>query len=146
MEQRISMTTLAVPDVAQARQFFEGGLGWEVNAAPSPEVVFFQVIGGVFALYSRDALEKEIGRGVTRDTTGAITLAWNARSESEVDETFEKAVSAGAKPVKHPEKAFWGGYSSYVEVPGGHLLEIAHNPFWVIETDGAITLPPPQPD
>jgi len=144
MEQRISMTTLAVPDVAAARAFFEDGLGWEVNAAPSPDVVFFQIVGGVFALYSRDALAKEIGQDVTRETTGAITLAWNARSEKEVDEEFRKAVKAGAASVKQPEKAFWGGYSSYVELPGGHLLEIAYNPFWKIEDDGAITLPPPQ--
>lgn len=144
MEQRISMTTLAVPDVAEARRFFEEGLGWSVNAAPSPEVVFFQIVGSVFSLYSRDALANEIGREVTQETTGAMTLAWNARSKAEVDEMFAKAVSAGAAPVKHPEKAFWGGYSSYVEVPGGHLLEIAHNPFWTIEEDGSITLPPAQ--
>ncbi|WP_434051380.1 MAG: VOC family protein [Roseibium sp.] len=144
MEQRISMTTLAVPDVATARRFFEDGLGWEVNAAPSPDVVFFQIIGGVFALYSRDALAREIGKDVTSETRGAITLAWNARSEKEVDVEFRKAVEAGAAPVKQPEKAFWGGYSSYVEVPGGHLLEIAFNPFWKVEEDGAITLPPPQ--
>jgi uncharacterized protein len=144
MEQRISMTTLAVPDVAEARRFFEEGLGWTVAAAPSPEVVFFQIVGSIFALYSREALAKEIERPVTEDTTGAFTLAWNARSDEEVDQTFKKAVSAGAKPVKQPEKAFWGGYSSYVEVPGGHLLEIAHNPFWTIDPDGAITIPPEQ--
>ncbi|POF31740.1 VOC family protein [Roseibium marinum] len=144
MEQRISMTTLAVPDVSEARRFFEEGLGWKVNAAPSPEVVFFQVPGCAFALYSRAALAAEIGREVTDNTTGAITLAWNARSDAEVDEAFKTALAAGAKPVKQPEKAFWGGYSSYVEIPGGHLLEIAHNPFWTIEADGTLTLPPPQ--
>ncbi|KZM49242.1 VOC family protein [Labrenzia sp. OB1] len=144
MEQRISMTTLAVPDVAEARRFFEKGLGWQVNAAPSPEVVFFQIPGYVFALYSRSALAAEIGRKVTDNATGAVTLAWNARSQAEVDEAFQTALAAGAKPVKQPEKAFWGGYSSYVEIPGGHLLEIAHNPFWTIEDDGTVTLPPPQ--
>ncbi|WP_299480995.1 VOC family protein [uncultured Roseibium sp.] len=144
MEQRISMTTLAVPDVAEARRFFEDGLGWQVNAAPSPDVVFFQIIGAVFALYSRDALEREIGQEVTKQTSGAITLAWNARSEEDVDAAFKLAVNAGGKIVKRPEKAFWGGYSSYVEVPGGHLLEIAYNPFWQIEEDGAIKLPPAQ--
>lgn len=144
MEQRISMITLAVPDVSEARRFFEEGLGWQLNAAPSPDIAFFQIPGGVFALYSRGALAREIGRPVTDQTTGAVTLAWNGRSEEDVDQAFQKAVSAGAKPIKHPEKAFWGGYSSYVEVPGGHLLEIAHNPFWSVEPDGAITLPPPQ--
>lgn len=141
MEQRISMTTLAVPDVAAARHFFEDGLGWTVTAAPSPEVVFFQVVGSIFALYSRDALAEEIGRPVTQDPTGAVTIAWNARSEAEVDRTFKMAVSAGAPVVKQPEKAFWGGYSSYVEVPGGHLLEIAFNPFWTITEDGSVTIP-----
>jgi len=144
MEQRISMTNLIVPDVAEARRFFEEGLGWQLNASPAPEVAFYQVPGGVFALYSRAALASEIGREVTGDTTGAVTLAWNARSESEVDDAFQKALSAGAKPVMQPQKAYWGGYSSYVEVPGGHLLEIAFNPFWTVEPDGSVTLPPPQ--
>jgi hypothetical protein len=141
MEQRISMTTLVVDDIAEAQRFFESGLGWQVNAAPSPDVVFFQVLGGVFALYSKAALAEEIGREITDARTGAITLAWNARTAADVDTMFREALAAGAKAVKHPEKAFWGGYSSYVEIPGGHLLEIAHNPFWTIEPDGAVTLP-----
>lgn len=144
MEQRISMTTLVVDDIGEARRFFETGLGWQVAAAPSPEVVFFQVIGGVLALYSREALAEEIGREVSDNRTGAVTLAWNGRSEEEVDQVFQEALKAGAKAVKHPEKAFWGGYSSYVEVPGGHLLEIAHNPFWTVTPDGVVSLPPQQ--
>jgi len=144
MEQRISAITLVVPDVAEARRFFEDGLGWQVNASPSPDIVFFQIQGSVFALYGRGALTEEIGRPVTDSPTGAVTLAWNGRSEQEVDEAFEKAVSAGAAPVRQPGQAYWGGYSSYVEVPGGHLLEIAYNPFWPIGPDGAVQLPPPQ--
>ncbi len=144
MEQRISMTTLVVPDVSATRRFFEQGLGWQVNASPAPDVVFFQVPGGVISLYGRDSLAEEIGRSVTDMPTGAITLAWNARSEEDVDAVFAEAVAAGAKPVRSPDRAFWGGYSSYVEVPGGHLLEIAYNPFWTVEEDGTVTLPPPR--
>lgn len=144
MEQRISVTTLVVEDVAEARRFFEDGLGWQVHSSPGPEVVFFQVPGSVFALYDRASLEEEIGRSVTDSPTGAVTLAWNGRSEAEVDTSFLKALAAGARSVKEPQKAFWGGYSSYVEVPSGHLLEIAYNPFWPVEEDGAITLPPVQ--
>ncbi len=141
MNQRISMITLVVPDIPSARSFFETGLGWTVNAAPSPIVVFFQIPGGVFALYDRAALEDEIGQSVSTSPFGATTLAWNARTREDVDAMFSKAVEAGAKPVKPPQEAFWGGYSSYVEVPGSHLLEIAHNPFWTIEEDGSVTLP-----
>ncbi len=144
MEQRISMLTLIVPDVSETRRFFEDGLGWQLNAAPSPDVAFYQVFGSVFALYRRGALEEEIGRDVTADPTGAMTIAWNTRTEAEVDENYRKAVAAGAASVMEPKKAFWGGYSSYVEIPGGHLLEIAYNPFWTVSGDGSIALPPPQ--
>lgn len=144
MEQRISLVTLAVHDVADARRFFEDGLGWQVHSAPGPDIVFLQTGGSVLALYSRDSLAEELGRPVTDTPTGAMTIAWNGRSESEVDEAYETAIAAGATPVKAPEKAFWGGYSSYVEIPGGHLMEIAYNPFWPVAPDGTITLPPPQ--
>ncbi len=45
MDQRISMITLIVPEIMTARAFFETGLGWQVNAAPSPHVVFFSDTG-----------------------------------------------------------------------------------------------------
>ncbi|XYK80335.1 MAG: VOC family protein [Labrenzia sp.] len=145
MDQRISMITLVVPDIMTARAFFETGLGWQVKAAPSPHVVFFQIPGGVFALYDRGALEDEIGTKVTGAPFGAMTLAWNAKERGDVDAMFEKAVAAGARPIKDPQEAFWGGYSSYVEVPGGHLLEIAFNPFWTVNDDGSVQLPEAQP-
>lgn len=142
VSQRVSMTTLVVEDIAATRAFFENGLGWTLAGAPSPEIAFYQVIGGVFALYCRKGLAREIGRDVSCDTFGAVTIAWNARSETEVDAAYRCALDAGATPVKPPEKAFWGGYSSYVEIPGGHLLEIAFNPFWPLGDDGSVTLPP----
>jgi catechol 2,3-dioxygenase-like lactoylglutathione lyase family enzyme len=145
MDQRISMITLIVPDIMTARAFFETGLGWQVNAAPSPHVVFFQIPGGVFALYDRNALEDEIGSKVTTVPFGAMTLAWNAKARDDVDTMFAKAVAAGARSVKEPQEAFWGGYSSYVEVPGRHLLEITFNPFWTVTDDGSVLLPDPQP-
>jgi catechol 2,3-dioxygenase-like lactoylglutathione lyase family enzyme len=141
MEQRISVITLAVDDLEETRRFFEDGLGWSPAAGGGPEVRFYQAGGNVLAIYARAALEKEIGRKLPSQTLGGITIAWNGRSEAEVDAVFSKVVEAGALPVKQPEKAFWGGYSSYVEIPGGHLMEIAHNPFWPIAADGRVTIP-----
>lgn len=144
MEQRLSMITLIVDDIEEARSFFEKGLGWAVNAAPSPAVVFFQVPGSVFALYDRKALINEIGQEVVDARKGAVTICWNGRNEQDVDAAFDKAVAAGAKPIKNPEASFWGGYSSYVSIPGGHLLELAYNPFWEITQQGFTVLPEPQ--
>ncbi|NVK33152.1 MAG: VOC family protein [Rhodobacteraceae bacterium] len=141
MEQRLSLITLMVPNVTEARRFFEEGLGWTIHSAPSDNIVFFQIGGLAFAVYAHSALEKDLGRQLPTDTTGGMTIGWNGRSESEVDAAFDKAVAAGAKVVCPPEKAFWGGYTSYVEIPGGHLLEIAYNPFWELNERGDNLLP-----
>ena len=41
MEQRISLITLGVDDLARARRFYEEGLGWVAHAAPEG-VVFYE--------------------------------------------------------------------------------------------------------
>lgn len=142
MDKRLSLTTLAVPDLAEARRFFHDAFGWTADATPSEEIAFYQLPGMVFALYSRTALEAELGRALPTDTLGGITIAWNGTSEAEVDQTFNAAIAAGAKAIKNPVKAFWGGYSAYIEIPGGHLMEIGFNPFWSIEEDGSTRMPP----
>lgn len=141
MQQRISMTTLAVDDLEAAKRFFEEGLGWTAAPGGNDIIAFYQLPGAVFSLYSRQALEKDLGRPVPADSSGGISLAWNGNSEAEVDEVFARAVAAGAEAIKQPAKVFWGGYSGYVGLPGGHLLELAHNPFWTMDENGAITMP-----
>lgn len=140
MEQRISLVTLAVEDVGTVARFFEDGLGW-TRSGGEGDIAFYQTGGSILALYGRKSLEEEIGRALPAETLGGMTIAWNGRSEAEVDQAFQQAVDAGAEPVKRPAKVFWGGYSSYVAIPGGHLMEIAYNPFWSIDTDGNIAIP-----
>ena len=47
MEQRISLVTLGVADLARARAFYEA-LGWRGAQQPDDEVCFFQAGGMVF--------------------------------------------------------------------------------------------------
>ncbi len=49
MEQRLSLITLGVADTARARAFYEA-LGWQ-GESPDGDVVFFQAIGLVIALW-----------------------------------------------------------------------------------------------
>lgn len=42
MEQRVSLITLGIGDLARARRFYEG-LGWQAGMAVDEEVVFFQL-------------------------------------------------------------------------------------------------------
>jgi hypothetical protein len=43
--------------------------------------------------------------------------------------------------VRPAHKTFWGGYSGYFADPDGHLWEVAHNPFWQLDDQGALRIP-----
>ena len=138
MEQRLSLVTLGVSDLARSRAFYEG-LGWRSGAAPADDVVFFQAGGMIVALWSRESLTEDSG---VEDTGGwgGITLAHNVRSPAEVDAVIEEARTAGARIVREPGETFWGGYSAVFHDPDGHPWEVAHNPGWTITGDGSVEL------
>ena len=139
MEQRLSLVTLGVADLAVARRFYEA-LGWRTGAAPDDDVVFFQAGGMIVALWSREKLAED---SCVADSGGwgGITLAYNARSPVEVDEVIATAEAAGATIPRAGAETFWGGYSGVFIDPDGHPWEVAHNPGWTVHEDGRTTLP-----
>ena len=139
MEQRLSLVTLGVADVAAARRFYEA-LGWRSGAAPDDDIVFFQAGSMVVSLWSRTELAKDSG---VEDNGGwgGVTLAHNVGSPAEVDAVIEEARAAGATIVRDGAETFWGGYSGAFLDPDGHAWEIAHNPHWTLGADGSIMLP-----
>ena len=139
MEQRLSLITLGVSDLARARAFYEE-LGWKTRAEPEDDVVFFQSGGMIVALWGRDQLAEDSG---VEDNGGwgGITLAHNVRSPEEVDEVIDEARRAGARIAREGEETFWGGYSGVFVDPDGHPWEVAHNPRWTIADDGSTRLP-----
>ena len=138
MEQRVSLVTLGVSDLARARSFYEA-LGWTTGAGPDDDVVFFQAGGMVLALWGRDQLAED---SVVEDRGGwgGITLAHNVRSPPEVDAVLDQAVAAGATIGRPGAETFWGGYSGVFLDPDGHPWEVAHNPHWTLADDGSIQL------
>ena len=138
MEQRLTVVTLGVSDLARSRAFYEA-LGWTTGAAPDDDVVFFQSVGMVVALWDRSQLAED--SGVT-DTGGwgGVTLAHNVSSPAEVDAVIAEAEAAGATIARPGAETFWGGYSGVFIDPDGHPWEVAHNPFWTMASDGSIDL------
>ena len=138
MEQRLSLVTLGVADLARARAFYEA-LGWGTGAAPADDVVFFQSRGMIVALWGRDQLAEDSG---VEDGGGwgGVTLAHNVRSPEEVDAVIAEAEKAGARIARPGGKTFWGGYSGVFVDPDGHPWEVAHNPHWTITEDGSVRL------
>jgi catechol 2,3-dioxygenase-like lactoylglutathione lyase family enzyme len=130
VEQRISLVTLGVKDLARARAFYEA-LGWRSAQQPDDEIAFFQAGGMVFGLWT--ALG---GHGAP-----GIELAHNVRSPQDVDEVLAAAERAGATIVRQPANAEWGGYTGAFADPEGYVWEVAHNPDWAITDDGSVRLP-----
>jgi catechol 2,3-dioxygenase-like lactoylglutathione lyase family enzyme len=141
MEQRLSVVTLGVADLARARAFYEDGLGWRPSSASNDQVVFIQLGGIVLGLYGREALTAEASLTLA-DGFGGMALAYNVRERTEVDAVLATAEAAGARILKPAAETFWGGYSGYFADPDGHPWEVAHNPFWPIADDGSVNLPP----
>jgi uncharacterized protein len=139
MDQRVSLVTLGVRDLVRARAFYEA-LGWVTGAEPGDDVVFFQAGGMIVALWGRDQLAKDSG---VEDGGGwgGVTLAYNTRSEAEVDAVIDEARRAGARIAREGAETFWGGYSGAFVDPDGHPWEVAYNPRWTVADDGSVVLP-----
>jgi uncharacterized protein len=140
VDQRVSLITLGVGDLARARAFYEA-LGWRTGAEPDDDVVFFQAGGMIVALWDRARLAEDSG---VQDGGGwgGVTLAYNVASPDEVDRTIGEAEAAGARIPRHGAETFWGGYSGIFVDPEGHPWEVAHNPHWTLNDDGTIALAP----
>jgi predicted lactoylglutathione lyase len=138
VDQRLSLITLGVSDLARARAFYEG-LGWTTGAVPEDDVVFFQAGCMIVALWDRGKLADD--SGVTDGGGwGGVTLAYNTRSPEQVDAVIEEARAAGGAIPREPGETFWGGYSGIFVDPDGHPWEVAHNPHWTVNEDGSVSL------
>jgi uncharacterized protein len=139
MEQRISLITLGVDDVGQARSFYED-LGWRGQEVD--ETVFLQAGGSALVLWGRDKLANDCGIVDDHATGfGGIALAHNVRSEAEVDEIISAAGQAGGTITRPPAPTSYGGYAGVFTDLDGHAWEIAHNPGFPLAEDGSLTLP-----
>lgn len=140
MDQRLSLLTLGVADVARARGFYER-LGWLASSESQPGCAFFQVGGLVLALYARSDLDRDLGRAGTVEAGAGVTLAYNVADAAAVEQTLEAFVAAGGRLIKPSHQAFWGGTIGFAADPDGFVWEIAHNPFWAFDDRGQLVLP-----
>ncbi|MCL5053456.1 VOC family protein [Ferrimicrobium acidiphilum] len=129
MEQRISLVTLGVTDLARARSFYEAR-GWRGARQPDEQICVFQAGGMVFGLWT----------GLGGHGAPGIELAHNVRSPEEVAATLFHAEQAGGTIVRPAARAEWGGTSGAFLDPDGYVWEVAHNPGWTLGDDGTVTI------
>ncbi|WP_328502208.1 VOC family protein [Streptomyces sp. NBC_00457] len=139
MEQRITLITLGVSDLARAKAFYEA-LGWRGQEVE--ETVFFQAGGLGLVLWGRDKLARDCGLEPAPSTGfGGIALAHNVRSDAEVDTLLGVVERSGGTVTKPAAVNPIGFYSGAFTDPDGHAWEVAHNPGFPLAEDGTVTLP-----
>lgn len=139
MNQHLHIITLGVRDFEKSKKFYADTLGWKISN-PQEGIAFFQAGGVVLALYLRESLAEDALVSPEGSGFSGITLAYNARSEAEVDEIIADLKSKGVKIAKEPQKVFWGGYSSYFADPDDYCWEVAYNPFFPFDENGNLKL------
>ncbi|CAM5346606.1 catechol 2,3-dioxygenase-like lactoylglutathione lyase family enzyme [Aquamicrobium terrae] len=138
MDPRISIVTIAVDDLDRAAAFYEAmGL---TRHRIKDGVAFFQMGGAILSLFPRESAEADSGIRFG-EAPSRVYLAYNTRSDDEVDAVLAAAEHAGGRIVKPAGRAFWGGWYGYFADTEGNLWEVAHNPDFPIDAEGRISLP-----
>lgn len=138
----LSLVTLGVSDLKRSIEFYEA-LGFQRKAQGTDGVGFFQAGACAIAVFPSEELAKDANvafEGVAATFRG-VALAWNCRSQADVDTAIKSAQEAGAVVRKPAQDVFWGGYSGYFSDPDGHLWEVAYNPHFPLSEDGRLLIP-----
>ena len=138
MDQRLSLVTLGVSDLARARAFYEA-MGWTTGADPDEDVVFFQAGGAIVALWGRDQLAED---SAIADSGGwgGVTFALQHSLAGRGRCGHGRGRGGGSDDRKTRRRHLLGGYSGVFHDPDGHPWEIAHNPHWTLDDDGSVKL------
>ncbi|MBF0311746.1 MAG: VOC family protein [Magnetococcales bacterium] len=140
MEQRLSLVTLGVKNLPEARAFYER-LGWKASSASCDGVCFFQTGTMALALYPVAELLQDAGLAMRQPVPGGISLGINVVEREEVDRETQRVVGCGATLLQAPKDTPWGGRTAYFADPDGHPWEITWAPMFPLGPKGELILP-----
>lgn len=139
MRQKLNLITLGVHDFNRSLNFYEG-LGWKKSDKSMDDLALFPLGGITLALFPIPELAKDTTLVYQPSSFSGLTLAYNTKSEAEVDEVLKLVEGLGGEIIKPAQKAFWGGYSGYFKDLDGYVFEVAHNPFWPMDGNDNLVL------
>lgn len=126
-ELSLSVITLGVAEVTRARHFYQ-----EVLRLGPPiekgEVTYLRSGSIALALFPRTSLADYLGFECAGEHAAAVALSINVECKARVDEVFGVAIANGARALRHPSDASWGGYVGTFSDPDHHVWELVWNP------------------
>ncbi|QQK75482.1 VOC family protein [Salicibibacter cibarius] len=143
---RINLITLGVKDIGNSLKFYRD-IGFEASVTgdeEKPVIVFFKNEGSKLELFPIEELAKDINEEhppeLSKGGFSGITLAYNAKSETEVDEILQSVKKVGAEVVKEPKTLSWGGYGGYFIDPDGYYWEVAYGSNWEFDDSNMLII------
>ncbi|SCS64880.1 VOC family protein [Staphylococcus caeli] len=144
---RINLITLGVKDLKASLQFYKN-IGFKTTNKETDDnlaIVFFNNSGTKLELFPINELAKDINpeNPPTIATGGfiGITLAYNAKSKSEVDDILGNVERFGATIVKPAQALDWGGYGGYFTDLDGYYWEVAFGDMWEFDNQNMLVIP-----
>ncbi len=138
MEQRLTIITLGVLNLKKSTEFYISKFGWKKSNASNEYISFFNLNGIQLALYTKDELAADAAVNSYGNGFKGFTLAYNVKSEKEVEHTINELKEKGVEIIKEPQKVNWGGYNSYISDLDGNLWEIAFKPYLKLDEKGNV--------
>lgn len=131
MEQRISVLTIGADNLAAMKDFYEQILNWK-PVAQNKDIVFYKLNGFLLSICDRKMLADFIG--VNHEGSGfrSVTIGYNVGSKTEVLQLFEM-LKDKVKIIKMPTEPPFGGLFFYFQDVEGNILEVAYNPFIILD-------------
>jgi len=143
---RINLITLGVKDIGISLKFYRD-IGFEASVIgdeEQPTIVFFNNEGSKLELFPLEELIKDISEENPPElSTGffsGITLAYNAKTDEEVNDIFRMVKNVGAEVVKEPQVLSWGGYGGYFIDPDGYYWEVAYGSIWEFDDSNMLII------
>jgi len=117
---------LFVENMENMIKFYRDVLGFEIKEELDTSNVYLKKDGTLFLLYGRKDFEKMTNRKYeyVKDLNGHFELALYVDTFDEVDETYNRIIKQGVKPILEPTTEPWGQRTCYIADPEGNLIEI----------------------
>ena len=132
MDQRLSVLTIAADDLPAMKRFYEDVFGWRAVAANN-DIVFYKMNGFLLSLCKRDPLAEFIGISPEGSGFRGVSFGYNVRTDNEVRNLYEHVKSKGVTIIGEPRQPPFGGLFFYFWDIEGNILEIASNPYVVLD-------------
>ena len=141
---RINLITIGVRDLSASVEFYRN-LGLEPSVMGHEEeieIVFFRMKGSKLALYPIEKLSAETGHesGFVKGKFNGVTLAFNAKSEKEVDRILKDVTNFGGEVIREAAPTEWGGYGGYFTDLDGYYWEVAYGSDWEFDENDMLLI------